>query len=73
MRRFVDLIFRALSPYTSPLLIHSLGNRVFVRLVNQRSREMEEVFYSRGGIMGSGVRILPKKIRLAVTAMVVEQ
>ena len=62
-----DLIFRALLAYTSTILIHFLGNCVSVRLVDQQRRQMEVTFHSRCCIMGSGVGILTRKIRLALT------
>ena len=50
--------------------MHFLGNFPLVRLVDQRRRQMEVIFYSQCCIMGSGVGILASKIRLAMTVVV---
>ena len=65
-----DLIFSALSAYTSVLWIDFLGNFPSVRLVDQQRRQIEVIFYSRYCIIRSGVGILAREIRLAMTVVV---
>ena len=66
---YADLIFSDLLAYISVLLIHFLCNFPSVRLVDQQRRQMEKIFYSWCCIIGSGVDILAKKIRLFMTVV----
>ena len=52
---------------TSTLLVHCLGNFLSVRPVDERRRHLEVIFYSRCCIMGSGVGVLARKIRLRMS------
>ena len=54
------------SRYTSLLLVHFLWNFPLIRPVDQHKRQMKVIFYSRCCIMGSGVGILTRRIRLAM-------
>ena len=70
MQCYTNLIFRALSAYISPLLVHYLDNFLLVRPMDQQKTQLEVVFYLKCCIMGSVVGLLATEIRLAVTVVV---
>ena len=64
------------TPPPPPQPTHTMGNSDFlgniplVTLMDQWRRQMEVVFYARCCMMGSGVGILARKFRLAMTVVV---
>ena len=56
--------------YTSMLLVYCLGNFLLVRPVDQQRRQLEVTFYFRWCIMGSGVGLIARDSRLAMTVVV---
>ena len=67
------LHFSALLAHASALLVHCLGNYFSVRPVYQWRRQLKVTFYSRSCVMGSGVVVLARTIRLAMTVVVKSQ
>ena len=64
------LDFSALLAHASALLLHCLGNFFLARPVDQRRRQLKMTFYSRCCVMGSGVVVLARTIRLTMTVVV---
>ena len=65
-----ELDFHVLLAYTSAILVHCLGNFLLLRPVDQQRRQLELMFYSRCCIMGSGVGVLARRIRVAMVVVV---
>ena len=50
-----------------PRLVHSVGNFLSVRPADQQRRQLEKIFKYNSCIMGQGVGLLARTIRLAMT------